>query len=166
VRVRAVTEDQIRASFMNCSKSEAKRLRTPDLTEIAWDELDFLGWRDPRAPERAYLVAETASGLTGIELRTSTSVAGSRFARGMCSLCRTVRTRGGTALLVARRAGASGRAGNTVGEYICSDLACSLYVRGRKESAGSLVNEETLSVEAKIDRLRTALDAYLQRVRG
>jgi hypothetical protein len=164
--VRAVTEEQIRASFINCSKSEAKRLRTPDLSEIQWDDLDFLGWRDPRAPERAYLVAEMDGGLFGIELRRSAVAAGNRFARGMCSICRTVRPRGGTALLVARRSGASGRAGNTVGDYICSDLACSLYVRGRKDAAGSLVNEETLSVEAKIDRLRTALDVFLQRVRG
>ena len=45
--MRALTEQAIRDSFVNCSRGEAKRLATPrDLDERPWDDLDFLGWRD------------------------------------------------------------------------------------------------------------------------
>ena len=49
--VEPLTEREIRAAFVNCSKGEAKRLHVPrDLAEQPWDDLDFLGWRDPRPP--------------------------------------------------------------------------------------------------------------------
>ncbi|TGN78537.1 FBP domain-containing protein, partial [Streptomyces griseoluteus] len=49
--MRPLTEQDIRASFVNCSKGDAKRLAVPrDLAERPWDDLDFLGWRDPGAP--------------------------------------------------------------------------------------------------------------------
>ena len=47
----------------------------------------------------------------------------------MCALCRSTHSGGGVALFVARRAGAAGRNDNTVGTYICADLACSMYAR-------------------------------------
>lgn len=49
------------------------------LSSLDWEARDFLGWRDPRAPQRAYLV--------------------------------------------------QWRDGNTVGTYICADLACPVNVR-------------------------------------
>jgi hypothetical protein len=65
--VKPLTEEDIRRSFVNCSKGEAQRLHVPrDLDQRGWDDLDFLGWRDPGAPERAYLVAERDGGLTGV----------------------------------------------------------------------------------------------------
>ncbi|MEV0476177.1 FBP domain-containing protein, partial [Streptomyces prunicolor] len=52
--MRPLTEREIRAAFVNCTKGEAKRLSIPrDLAERPWDDLDFLGWRDPQAPGRA-----------------------------------------------------------------------------------------------------------------
>jgi hypothetical protein len=36
-------------------------------------------------------------------------------------------------LFAARRIGNAGKLGNTVGTYICADLACSLYVRGKRK---------------------------------
>ncbi|CAM5472699.1 FBP domain-containing protein [Streptomyces hirsutus] len=59
--MRPLTDQDIRGSFVNCSKGEAKRLFVPrDLGERVWEDLDFLGWRDPGAPDRAYLVTEQA----------------------------------------------------------------------------------------------------------
>jgi len=47
--VEPLTEQEIRAAFVNCSKGEAKRLHVPrDLAAQPWDDLDFLGWRFPR----------------------------------------------------------------------------------------------------------------------
>jgi len=70
--MRAITESEIRASFVNCSKGEAKRLGLPrDFADRPWDDLDFLGWQDPGAPGRAYLVVERDGRPVGISLRVT-----------------------------------------------------------------------------------------------
>ena len=168
--MRAITEGEIRGCFVNCSKGEAQRLNLPrKFAETAWDDLDFFGWRDPGAPERGYLVVERGDGaerrVLGVSLRTASGGGRGFTARSICTICKTTRTGGGVALLSARRAGESGRNGNTVGQYICSDLACSLYVRGKKISAGSLL-DETLDLDARVERVRRGVDAFLARVTG
>lgn len=162
--MRPISEHEIRACFVNCSKGEARRLGLPrDLAELPWDDIDFLGWRDPGAPERGYLVAERDDLLIGVALRAASGAARGFTARSICTICKTTRTGGGVALLAARRAGESGRNGNTVGQYICSDLACPLYVRGRKISAGTLL-DETLDERSRLERMRKGLNAFLDRV--
>ena len=51
-----------------------------------------------------------------------------------------------------------------MGLYICADLDCSLYVRGRKKAAPGGRMEESLTVEQQIERLRGNLDAFVERV--
>lgn len=163
--MKPLTERDVRSSFVNCSKGEAKRLHLPrDFDELPWDDLDFLGWRDPGAPERAYLVAEHDDGLVGIALRANSGASRGFTTRSMCSLCLTTRTGGGVALMTARRTGEEGRQGNSVGQYMCTDLACSLFVRGRKESATARDMEETLSLDDKIARTRSNLRDLLTKI--
>ncbi|MDT0405411.1 MULTISPECIES: FBP domain-containing protein [Streptomyces] len=162
--MRALTEQDIRGSFVNCSKGEAKRLAVPrDLGERAWDDLDFLGWRDPGAPDRSYLVTEREDRLVGVAMRFQPAQRGFLH-RSMCSLCLTTHPRGGVALMTARKAGPAGREGNSVGAYMCTDLACSLYLRGKKvpESGGRF--EESLTVEEQIARTRGHLFAFLDKL--
>ncbi|MFC7101058.1 FBP domain-containing protein [Nonomuraea rubra] len=73
---------------MNCSKGEAKRLGLPaDLAEQPWQDLDFLGWRDPGAPDRGYMVAEREDGgLVGIALRAVKGLRGAS-PRAACARC-------------------------------------------------------------------------------
>jgi hypothetical protein len=165
--MKPVTEHDIRTSLVNCSKGEAKRLSIPkDLADHPWEDLDFLGWRDPGAPERAYLIAERDGPLVGIALRV-TSGASRRFtSRSMCSLCLTTHTSGGVALMTARRTGEAGRQGNSVGQYLCIDLACSLYTRGKKEAAGGGVIDESLTLEEKVARTRANLYSFMDKVVG
>ena len=47
----------------------------------------------------------------------------------ICSLCNTPQPAGQVTMFSAARAGDAGRAGNSVGTYICADLACSLLIR-------------------------------------
>ncbi|MBN6051871.1 FBP domain-containing protein [Nonomuraea sp. RK-328] len=163
--MKPVTEPDIRASFVNCSKGEAKRLGLPrELAGQPWDDLDFLGWRDPGAPERAYLVTERDGPLVGVALRVTSGAQRAFTSRSMCSLCLTTHTSGGVALMTARRTGEAGRQGNTVGQYLCADLACSLYTRGRREAAGGGVVDESLTVEEKVARVRANLDSFLDKV--
>jgi hypothetical protein len=162
-----VSEKDVRRSFVNCSKGEASRLGVPkDLDALPWDDLDFLGWRDPRAPDRAYLVADRDGRLVGIALRAVTGRARGFTSRAMCSLCLTTHSGGGVTLMSARRAGDAGRHGDTVGQYLCADLACSLYIRGRKQAAAAKDLDETLTVDEKIARARTNLTAFMDRVTG
>lgn len=155
--------DEIRSSFVNCSKGEAARLPLPrDLPDWPWDHVDFLGWRDQRTPQAAYLVAIGDGGPVGIVLRLSADRrSGGR--QNMCSLCTTVHSAADVALMVARRAGASGRQGNTVGAYLCADLACSLYVRGRRQPV-RVQPVETLTAADRTERLVANLDAFVGRV--
>lgn len=161
-----LTERVIRASFVNCTKGEANRLTMPrDLAARPWDDLDFLGWRDPASPQRAYLVAESGDGLVGVALRLASQHAG-QARRSMCSLCLTTHTGDGVSLMTARKAGRSGQQGNSVGAYICADLACSLYLRGKKEAGPGGRLHESLTLEEQIERTTANLAGFLDRVVG
>ncbi|GAA0490014.1 FBP domain-containing protein [Streptomyces stramineus] len=162
--MKAVTEQDIRASFINCSKGEAKRLAVPrDLAEQPWDDLDFLGWRDPSAPDRTYIVTERDGRLVGVALRFPAQQRGFLH-RSMCSLCLTTHPGNGVSLMTARKAGQAGRQGNSAGAYICTDLACSLYVRGKKSPEPGGRFKESLSVEEQIERTRGKLHAFLDQL--
>jgi FBP C-terminal treble-clef zinc-finger len=171
--VKALTEPEIRAAFVNCTKGAARRLNVPrDLAGRPWDDLDFLGWRDPQSPERAYLVAEVRR-LPGLPELGAELVAVALRCPGpgrpqkktsMCSLCLTSHT-GGVTLMVAPRTGKAGQQGNSVGHYICGDLACSLYVRGKKAVKGLGGRPpERLTLEEKVDRTMANLSAFIARV--
>src|SRR5689334_25026114 len=56
-----LSPQQIRESFVNCSRSEAEELPPPPgLHEVDWARREYLGWRDPRLPQRGYVVIPTA----------------------------------------------------------------------------------------------------------
>ncbi|MBV1855242.1 FBP domain-containing protein [Catellatospora tritici] len=156
-----ITVPAIRASFVNCTKGEAQRMAVPkDLATRPWDDLDYLGWRDPAAEDRAYLVFPSGTGLVGVALRVSQQAGLGR--RSVCSVCLTAHDADGVSLMTARLAGPSGRQGNSVGLYLCADLACSLYIRGKKDAGRRI--EETLTLPEKVDRTTSNLAAFLQRV--
>jgi hypothetical protein len=162
--VQPVTEPGLRAAFVNCSKGEAQRAHVPrDLAERPWDDLDFLGWRDPGTLDRSYLAAEHGGRLIALSLRVAQQQR--RFmSRNMCSLCLTVHPGNGVSLMTGRRTGKAGRNGDSVGVYLCSDLGCSLYVRGlRKPNIGGRL-DETLTVAEQVDRLNGKLAAFLNRI--
>ncbi|MFL6120773.1 FBP domain-containing protein [Actinophytocola sp.] len=162
--MRPLTERDIRSSFVNCTKGEAKRLAVPrDLADQPWDDLDFLGWRDPAAPDRAYLVAESDGTLVGVALRRATPPAG-QARRTMCTLCLTTHAGGGVSLMTARKAGRGGQLGNSVGAYLCTDLACSLYLRGKKDAGFGGRIQESLALPEKIERTTANLAAFLGKV--
>ena len=155
-----MTEKQIRTGFVNLSKGAAGRVNLPaDLDERPWGDLDFLGWQDPKAPARSYLVTEREGRVRAIALRASEGGTGrTRKTRG--DLCMTV---GSVGLMVAPRAGKAGHRGDSVGIYACTALDCSLLVRNLR-SNGTVVMEERLTTEQKIERLLVNLVTFLARV--
>jgi hypothetical protein len=127
--VRPLTEQQVRRSFVNCSRGEANGLALPKgFEDVEWAESEMLGWRDPKAPLRGYLVLELDGEPLGIAVRAADTRMSSRTA-AMCLLCQTAQAGDAVSLFTARRTGEAGRNGNTVGTYICADLACSHRVR-------------------------------------
>ncbi|MEU1116621.1 MULTISPECIES: FBP domain-containing protein [unclassified Streptomyces] len=160
-----VSENEIRTSFVNCSKGEARRLTLPaGFAETPWSDLDFLGWRDPKAPDRGYVVTWRDGEPVGLALRASTGVRKSMFKSSICSVCVTPQSGSGITLLVAPKAGAAGRQGNSVGLYVCADLACSLYVRGKKTSAAARRLEESLTPDEQNARTLRNLHGFLDQV--
>ncbi|PII84525.1 translation elongation factor [Leucobacter sp. OLJS4] len=123
-----LNESIIRSSFVNASRREAKDAVLPDfLDAVAWDALDFLGWRDPKFAKRAYVVLPSLDGdPVGVVLRQADAAPRSR---AMCSWCRDVRLPNDVVFWSARRVGDAGRRGATVGTLICRDFECSHNVR-------------------------------------
>lgn len=163
--MQAVTAQDIRASLVNCSKGAAKRLAIPrDLAERPWDDLDFLGWRDPSGSDRGCIVADHDGRLTGVVLRCVPASAAGRPAGGrssMCSLCLTTHPGAGVTLMTAARRTARD---NSVGIRICADLDCSLYLRGKKSPPAGGRLSETLTMREKAERLQASLSAFLDKV--
>ncbi|ADB33608.1 hypothetical protein Kfla_4590 [Kribbella flavida DSM 17836] len=160
--MQALSADEIRRSFVNSTKSQVKAMTLPTgFDELPWESLDFLGWRDPKAPARAYLVVPREEALTGIALNTA-ATGKPRRGTGLCDICHTAHQVTDVALFAARRAGAAGRAGNTVGTYICADLACSLYLRGLREL--EVPQGETVPPQVRVQRLAVRLETFVSRV--
>lgn len=163
----AFTEAEVRASFVNCTKGEAQRISMPGpLDAVFWEHLDFLGWRDPKADQRAYIVVPWTNGPVGIALRVPQAKRKSLVRSSMCSICLTVHSASGVTSFVAAKAGTPGRDGNSVGTYFCTDLQCSRYVRGTLKSDAATFMEESLDPAEKIQRLRGKLQGFTRSVLG
>ena len=159
-----LSDEEIRSSFVNCPKGETRRMHyPPTMPLLGWEDTDFLGWIDPKAPNRAYLVIDAGEHPIGVALRLPNSGRKTDFSKSMtCSFCVTVHPAGGVRLFSAPKPGKAGRQGDTVGLYVCADLACSLYARGKRES--SLIQPaETIGREERIQRLRLNVDRFVSR---
>src|SRR3954452_4250772 len=162
--VHALTETQVRRSFVNCSRGEANGLTLPKgFDGLDWTDLEMLGWRDPKAPLRGYLVLEIDEAPLGIAVRAADTRMSSRTA-AMCQLCQTTQPGDAVSLFTARRVGEAGRNGNTVGTYICADLGCSQ--RARSEIPPWLHDRNPDEVGAeRAAELRERLHGFLESVR-
>jgi hypothetical protein len=154
----------IRSSFINATRSETVKLTLPkDLETLDWANLDLLGWRDEKMPLRGYLVLPTDRGLTGVMLRAPEG--GPRRNRSvLCELCRDVFSKEDVLLWVGRRAGQSGRNGNTVGTLICADFLCSSNVR-KEPPANEIHPDPALVVKRQVAELRERAEKFVGRVR-
>lgn len=158
--MRALTEHEVRESFINAAPEEKRIAAMPvDFLLTDWDHLDFLAWRDPRTRGRGYLVAELGGEPTGVVLRAAEGTSRARSA--MCNLCHTMQPADQVALFTARKAGHAGEAGDSVGTYMCADLSCHENVRLALPLAPS---EIRASVDLKIDGTRARTEAFVERV--
>jgi hypothetical protein len=160
--MRALTEEQVRESFVNAAPEEVRVVAMPhDFLLTDWDHLDFLAWRDPRSRGRGYLVTESDGRPAGVVLRAAEGNGRARSA--MCNLCHTMQPGDQVALFTARRAGEAGESGDSVGTYMCADLSCHETVRLAAPLAPS---EIWASVDRRIDGTRARAEAFVGRVKG
>jgi hypothetical protein len=81
--VKPLTEADIRSSFVNATPDELEQLPIPGLHEMLWDEREFLGWRDPQAARRGYIVSWIDDRPVGIVVRS----AGGSLRPGIAAMC-------------------------------------------------------------------------------
>jgi len=159
-----LTEKQIRASFLNASRREVTQAVLPDLADLPWDRLDYLGWRDRKAPLSGYVVLELDGGPAGVLLRASPAPTSGRRRKAMCAWCRDLASVEAT-LYVARRGGASGKAGNTIGTLICEDFSCSRNTRRPPTSSESGDGIEAIADQVVAERIAGLRERSAQFVR-
>jgi hypothetical protein len=82
----------------------------------------------------------------------------------MCSWCLTTHSGDGVSLMSARKAGKSGQLGNSVGVYVCADLRCSLYLRGKKSAGPGSRFKESITLDEQVERMVSGVRAFLDRV--
>lgn len=152
-----LSPDDIRRSFVNASKGEASRIPMPGLHDVLWDQREYLGWRDQQSPQRGYLVHWLGDEPLGVVLRASEFSLQPGIA-AMCSWCRITRRSDEISLFSAARAGQAGRDGNTIGTYVCDDLACSHMIRILPPASALQEPEHLLA--SRIDGLVSRVQAF------
>lgn len=159
--MRALTESDVRGSFINADPEELRLIEMPhDFLLVDWDFHDFLAWRDPASSRRGCVVVEIEGRVTGIVLRSTDP---GRNRSGMCNICHTMQPGNQVALFSARRAGAAGVRGDSVGTYICADLSCHENVRLAHPLAP---NEIRLpgQIDTRLDGTRRRMEGFAKRV--
>lgn len=126
--MRPIDPARLRACFVNVSKREREAIPLPDLDAVDWEALDYLGWRDRKSPALGFVVIELDDQLVGIALRRAEAPTRTR---PQCVWCEDVQLPNEVVFFSAKRAGAAGRKGDTVGTLACSGFECSANVRKR-----------------------------------
>jgi hypothetical protein len=159
--MKQLTESEIRGSIVNAGHVDIERMPLPGLHEVVWDDREYLGWRDPSLATRGYLVYWRGDEPVGLVLRSAEGRP--QVGAAICSLCHTQQPAGQVTLFTAAKARDAGLSGNTVGTYICADLACSLLIRiAPPESVSGRATRELIADRAS--GLAARLDAFASRV--
>jgi hypothetical protein len=127
-----LTEARIRASFVNVSTRERAAMVIPPLDDLDWSALNLLGWRDRKAPQLGFVVTEIDGEPVGVALRQAEAPTRTR---PQCSWCEDVTLPNEVVFFAAKRAGAAGRKGDTVGTFACAEFQCDKNAARRPTTA-------------------------------
>jgi hypothetical protein len=159
--MKPMTDADIRESLVNATPAEAVRIPLPGLHEVVWNDREYLGWRDPGSPQRGYIAYWRGDEPVGVVLRASETRL--RGGSAICSLCNTPQPANQVTMFTAQRAGQAGERGDSVGTYICADLACSLLIRIAPPQYEMQPSPDVV-VASRATRLAGRLDAFVSRV--
>lgn len=156
------TEKDIRESFINASLKERNAVVLPqDFAATPWDRLDYFGWADRKAPQLGYVVIELDGAPVGILLRRAEGVTRSR---PQCAWCEDVLLPNDVVFYGAKRAGQSGRNGNSIGTLVCAGFECSANVRKRPPVA-YIGFDVDAAREQRIEALQQNVRSFARNVR-
>jgi hypothetical protein len=159
--MRALTETDVRASFVNADPDELRIMEMPhDFVLTDWDYLDFFAWRDPSVGGRGYILVQHEGAVVGVVVRASGP---GRGRSGMCNICHTMQPGNQVTLFSARRVGDAGKRGDSVGTYVCADLSCHENVRLAHPLAPNEVRTAG-QVDFRIDGTRRRMERFIARV--
>lgn len=144
-----LSREEISSSFIK----KPKDLFIPDLDTVAWDDLSYFGWFH-RSGHKAYIASNYQGKLLGIELDVEAGSKGVKYK--MCSICHTLHIGSNISLFTYSIIRPRYR---TFGEYICSNLNCSLYVKEVLKSEAVQMAED-ISIEDKLNRLAVNLEHF------
>ncbi|MBF6160586.1 FBP domain-containing protein [Nocardia cyriacigeorgica] len=151
--MRAMTRAEVRSAIVNLDPTQKKVHLPVWFDEVQWHRIDYLGWRDLRAPMRVYLVADVDDRATGILLRQHPNQGDLGSRAMMCDLCRFSRRFNEVSLFTAQRPSRDKRQRlSTVGLHLCTDLDCSANVQSKP-----IVGPFAPPVEETIGRRREGL---------
>ncbi|MFF3002506.1 FBP domain-containing protein [Kitasatospora sp. NPDC057940] len=158
-----MTREEVRAAIVNLDPNE-NRVRLPAwFDDVRWDRIDYLGWRDLRAPKRAYLVTEADDQALGVLLRQTPSDARLGNRAVMCDLCRSVRRFNEVSLFTARRPSRDKRERlNALGLHLCTDLDCAVEINPKSLRRYAAPDQD--GITAHRDGIRTRTAAFIQSV--
>jgi hypothetical protein len=158
-----LTLDAVQRALVNVTKRERNDVATPaGFEDVDWSVLDFFGWRDPKFPQRGYLVHERGNSVVAVAVSTDGALPPGR--KAMCNICRAVDNSTSVALFSARRAGAAGRNGNTIATYICSGLDCSEQLRRPTSRVGRIRLDNEQPVDDIAADMLSRLDRFITSV--
>lgn len=157
-----LTEQEIRASFVNTSLKERTSIAMPDFGLVPWDGIDFLSWRDRKLDNVGYVVARVDGEAVGVMMRTGN---GRTRTRPQCSWCEDVHLPNEVVFFSAKRAGAAGRKGDTIGTLVCAGFECSANVRKLPPLAYIGFDAEAARQD-RIDALRDNVTRFVAAVLG
>jgi hypothetical protein len=160
--VRPVTVDDIRRSMINMTEADLESMSIPGLHETLWDEREFLGWRDVNHNTKGYLVFWVGDSPRGFMVRSAESQMPAGKS-AICVLCHTAQPAPQVSLFTAPKAGEEGKRGNTVGTYLCADLACSTLIRITPPESEDQPDPERI-VRHKAVGMRQRLENFSNRV--
>lgn len=163
--MRALSEAEIRGSFVNATPAELEQFELPIEVLVAeWERLDALAWRDRSNRRLGYLVTLLDEEPVGIVLRAAETTM-SRHRAAICNLCHTQQPADQVTLFSARRAGPAGAKGDSLGSYLCADLSCQENVRLHAPLAPAEVRDGWQALR-RIEGLARRTRAFVANVRG
>lgn len=158
--MKPLTPETLRKSFVNTSKREAaEAVPLFKLDEIEWDKHEVLGWIDKSNPLLGFIVIEVNDEPVGIMLRASKT----KPKKTMCALCEDIVDLTDVKLFVAKRAGAAGRRGDTVGTLIHSSFKCSANARRKPNTMEGKADPEGF-IARRVEALQVNSQKFAQRV--
>lgn len=160
--MRPINTLDIRSSMINMSETDLQVMTLPGLHETLWDEREFLGWRDAHHNTKGYLIFWVGDSPRGFMVRSAESQMPAGKS-AICVLCHTSQPAPQVSLFVAPKAGEEGKRGNTVGTYLCADLACSTLIRITPPESEAHPDPDKI-VRHKAGGLRQRLENFSNRV--